>query len=96
MKNLSQIERQLSKHKKRLEERFSVKSIAIFGSYARGDANEASDVDILIDFEKPIGLEFVDLADYLEELLHIKVDLVSRGAVKDRWLNHIQKDVIYV
>ena len=82
MKNLSQIEQQLSKYKKRLEDRFSVKSIAIFGSYARGAANEASDVDILIDFQKPIGLEFVDLADYLEELLHIKSGFGFSGSRK--------------
>ncbi len=55
-----------------------------------------SDVDILVDFEKPVGVEFIDLADELEELLNLKVDLVSRGAFKPQYYREIEKDLLNV
>ncbi len=70
--------------------------MALFGSYSRNDATEESDVDILVDFEKAIGIQFVDLADELEILLHHKVDLVSARAIKPKYLNAIKSDLIYV
>ena len=73
-----------------------IKEIGIFGSYTRGDNNEDSDIDILVEFENPIGLEFVDLAYELEELLNHKIDLVSKKAIKSRLINYINEDLIYV
>lgn len=81
MKNLEEIEGILARHKKELKERYRVKEIGVFGSYARGEHEVKSDLDILVEFEKPIGWEIVDLHEYLEEILDAKVDLVSKGAV---------------
>ena len=70
--------------------------MAIFGSYSRGEQSQSSDVDIMVEFDKPIGLRFVDLAEDLESLLSTKVDLVSRKAIKPRLLRIIEPDFIYV
>ena len=78
--------------------RFGVKRLGIFGSVARGDSTEASDVDVLVEFEKPLGWEVVDLREYLQELLGTKVDLVTRPAVSKKALlwKSIQEDLIHV
>lgn len=65
-----------------MQQEYKVKTIGIFGSYARGEETEESDVDILVEFEEPVGLEFVHLADYLEEILGVKVDLLTPDAIK--------------
>lgn len=70
--------------------------MALFGSYARNEATEKSDIDILVEFEKPVGFEFIDLAIELEEILHKKVDLVSKKGLKPTMLPFIEKDMIYV
>ena len=82
MKTIEEIEKMLSEHKDEIKENFKVKEIGIFGSYARNEQKDRSDIDILVEFEEPIGLLFVDLADYLENLLKVSVDLVSIGAIK--------------
>jgi uncharacterized protein len=82
-------------HLEAWKRQFHVKSIGLFGSCARGDQRETSDVDLLVDFEKPIGIEFVTLAESLERLLKAKVDLVSRNGIKPRYLVEIEKEVIY-
>lgn len=78
--------------------RFGVKRLALFGSVARGDAKEGSDVDLLVELEKPLGWEVVDLRDYLQELLGAKVDLVTQPAVLKKPLlwKSIQEDMIHV
>ena len=96
MKTLKDIQHILQLHKKELTTKYGLKSIGIFGSYSRGDQKESSDVDILIDYERPMGIEFIDLADELEALLSRKVDLVSRKAVKPKAFSYIEKDLIYV
>ena len=96
MKSLEEIESILSDHKRGLRERFKVKEIGIFGSYARNEQTEDSDVDILVEFEEPIGLEFVHLAELLESILEMKVDLVSRGAIKPNRWRYVEQDLIYV
>lgn len=70
--------------------------MALFGSYARNEETEGSDIDILVEFSSPVGFEFVDLAIELEELLRQKVDLVSKKGVKSGMLPYIEKDLIYV
>ncbi len=94
---LHEIQDTLRKHKNELRQRFGVKSIGIFGSYARAHQNEASDIDLLVAFEKPIGLDFVELALYLESVLGKKVDLVSVGALARKPKIHalVEKEVIY-
>ena len=70
MTTLKDIKNTLKNHKQMLSEKYGVSLIAIFGSYGRGQEREDSDIDILVDFQKPIGIEFIDLADELEILLH--------------------------
>jgi hypothetical protein len=96
MKNLNEIKQLLEHHKRKLNDKYHIKSIGLFGSVVRGDISASSDVDILVEFEKPIGLDFVCLADELEEILGVKVDLVTPYAIKPRMMKYIKQDLIYV
>ena len=70
--------------------------MAIFGSYARNQQTEESDLDILVEFNRPIGLAFIDLAEELEHILKLKVDLVSKKGLKERYLKSIEQELEYV
>lgn len=98
MKTLEEIRWVLTEHKLELREQFHVKDIALFGSYVRGDQEAGSDVDILIEFNQPVGWEIVDVHRYLEDILGMKVDLVTKRAVIGKPLlwQSIQEDLIYV
>lgn len=83
--------------KPEIAEKFGVKTIGVFGSVVRDDfSQESSDVDIIVEFSRPIGIEFVDLADYLERQIQRKIDLVSRKGVKRKYFEAIEKNIIYV
>ena len=86
----------LAKDKPQLRKQFKVRKLALFGSYARGDQRQDSDVDILVDVDPSIGLEFVNLAERLEELLKASVDLVSSSAVTPKAFKFIEPELIYV
>ena len=82
-----------------LKEKYAVRSLAIFGSYARGDQQATSDVDLLVEFEKPIGgFAFIELADQLEELLGMRVDLLTPEMIRKNLLlkKSIEEDLIHV
>ena len=64
-----------------LSNHYHVKKIGLFGSFATETATATSDVDLLIEFEQPIGLKFVDLCDYLEACLGRKVDVVTMAGI---------------
>ena len=96
MKTRDEILKLLTKEKPELERRFRVRQMALFGSYVRGDQRADSDVDILVDVDPSIGLEFVSLAKRVEELLGQPVDLVSRRAIKPKSLKYIERELIYV
>jgi len=96
MKTREEIIELLTRKKPELQRRFKVHRIALFGSYARGEQTPDSDVDILVDVDPSIGLEFVTLADEIEELLETPVELVSRRALKSRSLDYIDADLIDV
>ena len=96
MTSLTDIKATLKRHKQRLTDKYGLSSIAIFGSYGRGQQKEDSDVDILVDFQRPVGAEFIDLAYELENLLKLKVDLVSKNGVKPKYFKHIEQDLSYV
>ena len=70
--------------------------MAIFGSYSREENTNDSDLDILVEFYDKIGIRFIDLADEIEEIVGLKVDLVSKNGIKDRYLEAIVSDLIYV
>lgn len=96
MLSLISIKQILTDHKLRLAEKYGLVNLAVFGSYSRNQQTDASDLDILVEFKKPIGLEFVDLADELEELLQMKIDLVSKNGMKEKYLKSIESELMYV
>jgi predicted nucleotidyltransferase len=94
---LEEIKDILAKHKSELKERFRVKELGVFGSYVRGEQKKKSDADILVEFDAPIGFfKFLELEEYLEGLLGIKVDLVSKKALKPRIGEHILREVVFI
>ena len=96
-KSLDRIKEILKKHEKELKEKYGIKEIGIFGSYLRGEAKEESDLDILVEFEKTIGFfKFLELEEYLSNLTGIKVDLVSKKALKPHIGKYILKEVVIV
>jgi predicted nucleotidyltransferase len=86
----------LAEDKPRLRKQFKVRKLALFGSYARGDQRQDSDVDILVEVDPSIGLEFVTLAESLEKSLKVPVDLVSSRAVTPQAFKFIEPELIYV
>ncbi len=96
MTSLADIKTKLFENKDRLVKKYGLSFIAVFGSYSRGQQSELSDIDILVDFSKPIGIEFIDLAEELENILNHKVDLVSKKGVKKVYFQQIEKELSYV
>lgn len=97
MKNLKTIKELIKKNKGVLEKDYRVKVIGIFGSYSRKDLRKGSDIDILVEFsETPDFFEFMKLEGFLEGLLGIRVDLVTRDALKPLIKNEILKETIYI
>ena len=93
---LEAIRARLAAAKEDLYRRYPIRALSIFGSYARNEAGPDSDIDILVEFSEPVGFEVADLAFELEELLGHSVDLVSRGAIRERLRPHVEKDLVHV
>jgi predicted nucleotidyltransferase len=96
MKSNIEIENKLKELKPVLYRKYFVKKIGYFGSYSRNEQKESSDIDILVSFRKPLGWEFFDLQELLENELEIKVDLVSDKALKKQLRKIILNNVKYV
>jgi hypothetical protein len=97
VRDVDRIKKVLARNKGELRRRFKVKDIGVFGSFVRGEQRKKSDVDILVGFAEPVGFfEFIALEDYLADLLGVKVDLVSKKALKPRIGERILREVIYV
>ena len=79
-----------------LGKKFPIKRLALFGSQVSGEADQKSDVDILVEVDPAIGLGFVTLAGRLEELLGLPVDLISRRAIKPSLWKQIEPELIDV
>jgi predicted nucleotidyltransferase len=94
MKSAEEIRAILKECLPEITKEYGVSSIGVFGSYARGEASPQSDIDIIVEFNRPIGWELVDLADFLESRLHHKVDLVIRRSlhplIRDTILAEVQ------
>src|SRR3989338_10300409 len=94
---IEKIKNTLSKNKRLLQERHRIKSIGIFGSYARGNFSKKSDLDILVEFSKPPDIfEFIKTEEFLGDLLGVKVDLVSVKALKPLIKDEILKETVYL
>ena len=91
--------RNILKYKEEIKRKYQVKEIGIFGSYVKGKQREASDLDILVEFESgaKIGLlKLINLENYLSDLLGIKVDLVIKSALRPKIEKQILKEAIYL
>ena len=98
-KSLNEVKEILKKHEIELKEKYGVKEIGIFGSYVRGERKKGSDIDVLVEFYPDIEMDlikFVELEEYLSDLLGIKVDLVMKSALKPRVGKHVLREVVYV
>jgi uncharacterized protein len=96
MKTKEEVLRILQQQKPELARRYGVKRLALFGSYARDDQREESDVDILVEVDPSIGLDFVELAERIEGALGVRAEVVSRRAIKPRYWEEIKEDLIDV
>jgi len=85
----------LNELKPELYKSYSVKEIGIFGSFVSGEANNESDIDIIVEFEKPIGWKFFTLEIFLEKQFGRKIDLVTKNALKDEIKESILNQVNY-
>ncbi len=70
--------------------------MGVFGSYARGEATKDSDIDIAVEISGPMGLNFIAMADEIENLFGIKVDVVPKRSIKPAYLSYVEKDIVYV
>jgi len=85
----------LKSHKNEIKAKYNVKKIGIFGSYAKGQQNEESDVDILVEFQKPSFDNFMELSFYLEDLFDKKVDLLTPNSLSPFMKTSVEKEVVW-
>jgi uncharacterized protein len=86
----------LKSNKAKLFAKYPIKSMALFGSHARGEAQTGSDVDILVELTQHDGWKFLSLVDELETILNKKVDLVSKDGVQQQYLDFFSQQLVYV
>jgi len=91
----NQIMAVLAEHDRKIHE-FGVRRLAVFGSAARDEMNEGSDIDILVDFRKKTFDNYIGLKFYLEKILGRKIDLVTRSALRKEMKPQIYRDLFYV
>lgn len=96
MQGITDIQRLLANNKAHLFSKYHLTELGVFGSASRGEVTADSDIDILIDYQGNMGLEFIDLAEELEQLLNTKVDLISKRSLKASLLSRINQDIVYV
>ena len=98
MKKIEDIKTKLEALKPVLKERYQVETVGFFGSYARGEQKKKSDIDILVEFSQPNTIDlfdFIELEEFLSKKLGIKVDLVTKSALKPMIKEQILKETIY-
>lgn len=99
MKDLTLIKSILSKEKKFIQSNYKITELGIFGSYARNEQKENSDIDILIDYSPdfcPTLLKFLSLENYLSDKLELKVDLVMKDGLREELKPYIFKDLQFI
>lgn len=90
----TKIEQQLRENYPYLSRHYGVRKIGLFGSFVKGEPNETSDIDLVVEFERPIGLRFIELADYLEHLLGRRVDLLTPAGIQTIRAPRVAKDIV--
>jgi predicted nucleotidyltransferase len=97
MPTLEKLKAILALHKENLKKNYKVKEIGIFGSYVRHEQKKKSDLDVLVIFYETIDLfTFVELENYLSDILGVKVDLVMKDGIKPRFKERILSEAVYV
>jgi predicted nucleotidyltransferase len=97
MTKLEKIKRVLKARKRILSQKYGIAEMGLFGSYVRGEQKKKSDLDILVQLNKKMGLlGFLDIENYLSDLLGIKVDLVMKKVLKPEIGKHILNEVVYL
>ena len=96
MMDTNEVIDKLQRIKPALQRDYAVKSVGLFGSFATGTYTDSSDVDILIEFERPVGWRFFALENYLEKTLNRKIDLVTANALKEQIKPFIISQVQYI
>ena len=96
MYTLDEIKSILAKAKPALQKKYPLSELGIFGSYARGDADENSDIDVLVNFNAVIGMQYFDLIDDISLLFNTKVDVVSKRGIKPNYFRFVNDDLQYV
>lgn len=97
MKNIDEIKNIIAQHIDTLQTQHKVREIGVFGSYVRGEQKKKSDVDILVTFKGSVDfIEFIQLENRLSKLIGVKVDLVTKDALKPYIGKHILKEVVYI
>ena len=97
MTDLETIRKTLQTHKEELNQKYGVRQLGVFGSCVRHEQHETSDVDLLVEFDKSIDLFlFVNLKNYLSDLLNAKVDLVMKKALKPKIGQRILEEVVEI
>jgi predicted nucleotidyltransferase len=95
MFTLQYIIQTLRTHMPELQKKYPIGKLGVFGSYARGEATEKSDIDIAVEITGPMGLNFVAMADEIEELFGKKTDVVPLRSIKPQYLHLVHKDIVY-
>ncbi len=93
---LHQYKQILSQQKEQLLKAYPIKTLGLFGSVVRNDFTPQSDIDVIVEFTRPVGMEFIELADDLEKILQRKVDLVSRKGLREKTFDFIKEEIQYV
>ena len=86
----------LQQHKEELFKKYPIKTMALFGSYSRGEETKDSDIDVMVELSRADARAFINLSHELEEIVKRKIDLVSGNGVKERYMKTIEKDLLYV
>jgi predicted nucleotidyltransferase len=95
MYTLQSILEKLRQYKPELEAKYPVTKIGVFGSYARGEATGKSDIDIAVEIDGVMGLNFVAMADEIESLFGIKTDVIPKRSIKAEYLHQVEKEIVY-
>jgi predicted nucleotidyltransferase len=96
MTTLTEIKDKLTILKPILQKKYPLESMAIFGSYARNEQTDASDVDVMVELNGEMGFNFIKMANEIEDYLGIKTDVLTKRSMKPKFYSRIENNLIYV
>jgi predicted nucleotidyltransferase len=98
MKTLEEIKKILLEHKEEIRQKYGIIILGVFGSYAMGEQKETSDIDIIVELDRPVGLDFYEFWEYIENLFGTKVDVLTLTALKQKPLlwEKVKENIVYV